>query len=213
MTNYYKTHEEQEIYALSTIDFTNKIVSILFLKGYEDYFKNTEKCFYHSQWERVFIEEDRMILHSSCVDTPYGGILFSGPSGIGKSTQSDLWINHEGAKLVNGDRPIIRKTADVWYAYGSPYAGSSRCHINEKTPVCAIVMLRQAKENSLRKLSLREAMMAVYQNLTIYTWDQVFVEKALDLTTSLIQDIPVYELGCLPEQSAVEVLKQELEEY
>ncbi len=209
----YVDRDSLKEYAISQIDYDSKTVYIQYLKDFERFFSETNNCFYHSQWERVFIEEGRMILHSSCVDTPYGGILFSGPSGIGKSTQSDLWIKYEGAKLINGDRPIIRKTADGWYAYGSPYAGSSRCHINEKTPVRAIVMLRQAKENSLRKLSLREAMIAVYQNLTIYTWDQVFVEKVLDLTTSIIQDIPVYELSCLPEQSAVEVLKKEFEEH
>ena len=202
------THAE---YAISRIDYLGRFVEIQYLPDSRKYFGQTNNCLFHSQWERIMIEEGRTLFHASCIATQYGGILFSGCSGVGKSTQSELWIQKEGAKLINGDRPILSKEDGRWYAYGSPYAGSSKCHINECVPVRCIVMLSQGKRNVLRRLSLGDAFRNVYKNLTVNTWDKVFVSKVLEFISDLIEEIPVYEYSCLPEFSAVEELKNELE--
>ena len=51
------------------------------------------------------------------------GILFSGPSGIGKSTQAALWQRYAGAEIVNGDRALVRP--DTGTVSGVFYAGTS----------------------------------------------------------------------------------------
>lgn len=202
------THAE---YATSRIDYPGRFVEIQYLSNSRKYFGQTNNCLFHSQWERIMIEEGRMLFHASCIATQYGGILFSGRSGIGKSTQSELWIRKEGAKLVNGDRPILSKENDGWYAYGSPYAGSSQCHLNESVPIRCIIMLGQGKKNTLRRLPMGDAFRNVYKNITVNTWDEAFVSKVLDFVSDLIVEIPVYEYSCLPEFSAVDRLKKELE--
>ena len=103
-----------------------------------------------------------MILHASFVSTRYGGLLFSGVSGIGKSTQADLWQRYEGAELLNGDRTVLRRMDGVWTAFGSPYAGSSNCFVNESRPVRAIVLLSQGSACSLRRLSPAAAFRGLY---------------------------------------------------
>ncbi len=198
-------------YAISRIDYPGRYVEVQYLPNSRKYFGQTNNCLFHSQWERIMIEENRVFFHASCIATQYGGILFSGRSGIGKSTQSELWIQKEGAKLINGDRPILGKENDSWYAYGSPYAGSSKCHLNECVPIRCIVMLGRGKRDILRRLSLGDAFRNVYKNLTVNTWDEVFISKVLESISGLIAEIPVYEYSCLPEFSAVEELKNELE--
>lgn len=42
-------------------------------------------------------------LHSAAVQTRFGAILFCGRSGIGKSTQANLWKEYENALILNGD--------------------------------------------------------------------------------------------------------------
>ena len=71
------------------------------------------------------------------------GLLFSGPSVIGKSTQAALWERH-GARLLNGDRTVLGPGPAGWTAWGSPYAGSSRCFCSEQRTIGAIVVLEQA---------------------------------------------------------------------
>ena len=95
------------------------------------------------------IDYNAMILHSSLVDFSGNGIVFTAPSGTGKSTQADLWKKFKGAEILNGDRTIIRKNAN-YEAYGSPYAGSSGIYKNKFVNLKAIVVLRQADENRIQ---------------------------------------------------------------
>ena len=166
--------------------------------------------FFHIGFESILIHKERLCFHAACVDTGLGGILFSGPSGIGKSTQAELWQKHRGAKLINGDRPILSRDNSRWRAWGSPYAGSSKCHVNESCPVAAVVLLRQSPTCRLQRLPAAEAFRGVWSGLTMYSWDKQFVEKAFDLTMELIKTVPVFEFCCTPDQAAVEFLEREL---
>ena len=166
--------------------------------------------FFHLGFEAILAHRGRLCLHASCVDTPLGGLLFSGPSGIGKSTQAALWQTHREAKLLNGDRPILSCEDGKWFAWGSPYAGSSKCHINERCSVSAIVMLQQAEACSLQRLSLPEAFRAVWSGLTLHSWDKAVVEKASALAIELIHTVPVYRFACTPDGHAVDFLEREL---
>ena len=118
--------------------------TIEYLEADRGFFSETANCFSHIALEALLLQRDAMILHASFVSTRYGGLLFSGVSGIGKSTQADLWQRYEGAELLNGDRTVLRRMDGVWTAFGSPYAGSSNCFVNESRPVRAITLLRQA---------------------------------------------------------------------
>ena len=166
--------------------------------------------FSHIDFEYILIRMKRLCLHAACVDTPLGGILFSGPSGIGKSTQAELWCAHRGARQINGDRPILSRDAHGWLAWGSPFAGSSRCHVNENCRVRAIIMLEQSKSCDLRRLNPAEAFRAVWSGLTVHSWDREFMEQAADLTMELIEQVPVYRFACTPEKNAVQYLEEKL---
>ena len=197
-------------YAVTSYNLAERQVLIEYLPEAGKFFNETGNCFFHIGWEKIMIQESRLVLHASCVDTPYGGILFSGPSGIGKSTQSDLWCKYMNSVMINGDRPILYKKEGRWIASGSPYAGSSRCHVNKTCYVNAVVILRQASECSLRQMKAGEAFLKLYSEMTVNSWDKEFVERVCDLTTNLVTNVPVYELSCTPDYQAVEILKNEL---
>lgn len=162
--------------------------------------------------ESLLLNWRGLILHASFVSHNGGGILFSAPSGTGKSTQASLWETYMGARIINGDRTALRKKDGVWTAWGLPYAGTSGIYRNESWPVRAIVLLRQAKENRISGVSHQEALRSLYPELTIHRWDPQFVSKALDLLLELIQQAPVFLLECLPDRGAVELLANKLSE-
>lgn len=168
-------------------------------------------CFSFSGWEALLLREHRLLLHAACVDTPLGGLLFSGSSGVGKSTQAELWQQYAGARLINGDRPVLQKTAEGWRAWGSPYAGSSHCFLNESCPVRAVILLCQASQCSLRRLGGGEAFRGVFAGITANSWDRDSVLLACQLAEELIEDVPVYQFSCTPDRAAVELLRTELE--
>ena len=197
-------------YALAQYDHTNGRILIVCLPKGAHCVSEIRNSFFHLGFESILIHRNRLCLHASCVDTPLGGLLFSGPSGIGKSTQADQWVNYRGAEQINGDRPILSKDGGGWLAWGSPYAGSSKCHVNKNCPVSAIIMLQQDKTCHLQRLSLPEAFRAVWSGLTLHSWDKACVEKALDLTMDLIGTVPVFRFACTPDLAAVEFLEREL---
>ena len=75
-------------------------------------------------------------------------ILFSGPSGIGKSTQAGLWTKYRKARVINGDRTLLKKENGRWMSLGWPICGSSEICYNEAYPVKAVIFLGQGNDQS-----------------------------------------------------------------
>lgn len=199
------------VYAYSRMLPVEEHVKIFYLKGNEEYFDGMNNSFFHSGWEQILLWKNRMILHASLIDTAYGGILFSGVSGAGKTTQAELWMKWEQARQINGDRPILYKSDKGWLGCGSPYAGSSECYINECIPIKTIILLEQGTQTSLQRVSITEAVKRIYANSTVYTWNKEYVEKLLNLIMILVQEIPVYRLINRADHDSVEIVKKELQ--
>lgn len=183
--------------------------TIEYLEADRGFFSETANCFSHIALEALLLQRDAMILHASFVSTRYGGLLFSGVSGIGKSTQADLWQRYEGAELLNGDRTVLRCMDSVWTAFGSPYAGSSNCFVNESRPVRAIVLLSQGSACSLRRLSPAGRVPRPVCGNDRQPMGRPLCRAGLRPAAAL--DVPVYALTCTPDRAAVDCLKAELE--
>ena len=204
---FYEMPHDPVCYAVAKYDYLNGKICVKYLASYRRCVSELRNCFYHIGLESVLLEHNRICLHASCVTTQLGGLLFSGVSGVGKSTQAKLWCEAGKGRQINGDRPILSLELDSWRAWGSPYAGSSKCHVNENCEITAILMLKQDEECFLRRLSKPEAFRALWSGLTVHNWDKNFIEKASALTIDLIRSVPVYEFGCIPTYEAVEYLE------
>lgn len=161
-------------------------------------------------FEDVLINHQGFILHSSFISWQNNGILFTAPSGTGKSTQADLWKKYEDADIYNGDRTIIRKIDGKYYGFGSPYAGSSGIYRNESAPIKAIVVIEQGPDNVIRRLHGREAFLPLFRETLMNTWNKEYMEKMTDLLMDASCQIPVYHLSCRPDQDAVNTVKNEI---
>ena len=151
----------------------------------------------------------QLVLHSSYVLPPNGkAVLFSGPSGIGKSTQAALWQQYAGADVINGDRTLIR--TDDLTANGVFYSGTSGICKNVTAPLRAIVLLDKADENTLRRAGAKEAFAAVLSQCSYYQWDAESAIHMTDLVAGLVQRADVYRLSCRADKGAVRLLQNEL---
>lgn len=162
--------------------------------------------------ERRMLERDSLILH--CAYLCYRGqaILFSGPSGIGKSTQANLWQTFRGAEIRNGDRALLCRRAETWTACGWPVCGSSGiCRLGD-APIQAVVMLEQGASNHAQRLTPVQAFSLLYAQTTINRWNAAAVTHSMDLLESLITQVPVYRLTCTPTEGAVDCLESALDE-
>ena len=210
LRSFFDAMRDPEPYAVAEYDRENGLIRIDCLARGAYCISDIHNSFFHIDFEAMLMDRQRLCLHAACVDTHLGGILFSGPSGIGKSTQAQLWCSHRGARQINGDRPILSGNGGDWLAWGSPYAGSSGCHLNEHARIRAIVMLEQGQSCRVCRLNVPEAFRAVWSGLTIHSWDKNMMEQALDLIMDLIREVPVYRFVCTADENAVQYLEAEL---
>lgn len=158
------------------------------------------KVFYsHVIWKRM------IQLHCSTIDFRGKGILFLGPSGIGKTTQAELWNQYRGAKIINGDIGFAQETKEGFLAWGTPWHGSSPYCENTSVLLHAMVVLKQAPENKIRRLDGFEKVKEVADSIFYPTWLENGMELCLEVLNHLLERVPVYELSCRPDEEAVRI--------
>lgn len=157
----------------------------------------------------IFADAGMLVLHSAYIVTPAGeAILFSGPSGIGKSTQAALWERFAGAQVINGDRALLdvdRKTAN-----GIFYSGTSGICRNVTAPIRAIVLLGQSDENRIFVPSPQAAFAGVLSQCAYYDWDALSATNMTGCVARLVSDVPVLHFDCRADASAVRALQEHL---
>ncbi len=154
----------------------------------------------------VLLKKNRMILHASYIDCNGQGIIFTAPSGTGKSTQADLWHAHRGAQILNGDRAVVGLRGDRPYVFGFPMSGSSPYCENRTLPLCCVVSLLQGPENTIRRLKGRDALRVLLNGTYADPKYPGDLPRNMDVAADLLS-VPVFELSCRPDVGAVEALE------
>ena len=146
-----------------------------------------------------------LFFHASCIEYRGQAILFTAPSGTGKSTQAELWKQYRGAQVLNGDKAAV-SLREAPMAHGIPFSGTSGICRAFSLPLRAVVVLSQAPENTVRRMKPVEIVTALCPN--------VFADKTVpeewSMTLTLLLDlaaaVPVYALACTPDERAVTAL-------
>ena len=160
--------------------------------------------------EHLVAQAGGFLFHCSYIDIGGKGILFTAPSGTGKSTQAELWAEHRDAEIINGDRAAVCANGSGIMAEGIPLCGSSS-HCSSRTlPIAAIVYLSQAPKTVIRKLRGVEAFSKIWEGVSINTWIREDVEAVSNAVLRTAAEIPVYHLACTPDESAVIALEEAL---
>lgn len=145
-----------------------------------------------------------LFLHASAVVYNGRAYLFSGHCGAGKSTHTRLWQSTfgEDARVINDDKPALRRLDGKWYAYGTPWCGKDGININEKAPLGGICFVKQAKENKIRRLNDIEALQRIMAQTARKFPDVKLLDEMLRHLELLLNEIPMYELENLPVPDA-----------
>lgn len=158
--------------------------------------------FYHQ-----ILKFNGLMLHSSAVELDGKAYLFSGQSGMGKSTHTKFWqqLFGENAKVFNDDKPALRRLEDRWYAYGTPWCGKDGININAKVPIAGICFLQRGEENKIRRLSKKEATFFIISQTMRWFKKEQNLDMMLNCVNRLVAEIPIYELFNKPEISAAQL--------
>lgn len=148
---------------------------------------------------------DAFLLHAAVIEYEGIGYAFSAKSGVGKTTHIKLWRERFGdaVHIVNGDKPIIRFEDGKVFAYGTPWCGKERYHLNDRCELKNVCFVERANSNSIVSLSNQDALLRLFPQILLYRKgnDNLKVLERLDRFMRLES---FYLLGCTPTVEAAE---------
>lgn len=199
-------------------EIDHKNITVEILNDFKDMFKVDTMFWSLLALEKHMIKKNALIFHCAYTSYKDKAILFSGPSGIGKSTQADLWEKNRGAEILNGDKCLISpqnisqkyEKENEWYAFGWPVCGSSEICLNQNKKLGSIVFLKQGKRNEVVKLNQVESVKKIISQSTINYWNADFVNCAFSIAEDISKIIDIYQLTCNQDIGAVDILEKNL---
>lgn len=177
-------------------EYYNGKVRVTYKEECRDYVLRSDNMLNLIGFGEIAKMSNEFILHCSYIEVNGRAILFSGRSGIGKSTRASLWEKEFNSKTINGDKALLSIKDNNVYASGLPIAGSSGVFTNKTLSVDAIVFLGKAEENVTVRLDGSMAFKELYNNMIINNWNSAFCDSAAEFITSVIQRVPVYYSAC-----------------
>ncbi len=156
----------------------------------------------------LMLEKDAFVLHASYTVTDGRALLITAPSGTGKSTLAEHWINTVGGEIINGDRVLITKTNGSFYANGIYVSGTSGiCH-NVTAPIGLITLLEQGKQNKIVPLRAHELFMRIVCQCSYDEKDPASCAEITSLVADLINCNDVCCYSCTNSHEAAEELEK-----
>ena len=173
---------------------------VLDSKNYPDAYLKSLSVY--RQIARKILEYDGIILHASVIEKDGKAYAFTAPSGTGKSTHCRLWLDvFPDARIINGDKPLIRYIDGKLYAYGTPWCGKENYNINTKAELSSICFLSRGNENSITAIDKNAALKKIFSQLLLpETMSQS--ENFFNMLTLICEKVKFFHLQCNMEKEA-----------
>jgi len=149
------------------------------------------------------VSQNAIMIHSSGIVDRDKGRLFSGFSGVGKSTMAGIW-NTNGNTIINDDRLFLSIENARVIMHNTPmfYEDEHRAH-----ELNAIYLLKQTKENCIRRLTDAEAVSRFLAFCIQHGYNKEYLEHHLTTVFDIYNRIPIYELGFKPDADIIEFIR------
>ena len=171
----------------------------------------TAEWFVRIAVECMLIHRGYVSLHSAAVEVNGAAYAFTGPSGMGKSTRAQAWIDALDAKLINGDRPLIN--VRQMELYGVPWDGKEQCFRNVKYPLKAIFEVRRFETSVYaRKMTTMQRRKVLMQQCFIPMWDTETAAIQIANINKLITKGNIIRIFCGPESKDAMALFNAIQE-
>ena len=154
--------------------------------------------------------------------------LFSGHSGMGKSTHTNLWKEQFGTEIINGDLNLIGwsngEQTNIGQSvdkpcskghpivYGMPWCGTSGIASTKSYPLGGIVLLGRSDNDHFEPLTNDQKIVRVMQRMISPVWTEDMLETNLKCAAKLAKEVPIYYLLCTKEPSAAQVMKAQIDQ-
>jgi hypothetical protein len=141
----------------------------------------------------LLAREGGFLLHAASAVRDGEAHIFTGRSGAGKTTLSRLAPND--VKLLTDEVSYVRKSAQGYTAYGTPFAGElAKAGENISAPLSAVYLLIQGPENRLEPMDEAEAVRTLMRNILFFAQDEAVVQSVFKSACEFAAKVPVYRM-------------------
>lgn len=158
-------------------------------------------------FSNIIIVNSGLIVHSSAIHYRNNGIIFSAPSGTGKSTHTRFWRNNLNAGIINDDAPALIPEENKVMVCGTPWSGSTDLFENISVPLKAIVILSRHHQNEICEMSRTDLVYKLFPRCLLPYYNPRLMDMAFDNFKRIIDVVQVYHLKCTPTLEAAKMVK------
>ena len=147
---------------------------------------------------------ETILLHGATLRVKNKAFAFCAPSGTGKTTHIKLWLSlfKDEVTVLNGDKPLLRKTEEGFTVYGTPWCGKEGWNENAKATLSAICFLERGETNAIRRLTAEEALSRIFEQL-VKPQGALGIDTLLAVVDGLLSTVPMFLLSCnISEEAA-----------
>lgn len=152
-------------------------------------------------------------LHSTSILYKDKAWLFSGHSGMGKSTHAHLWEESFGTPILNGDLNLLAMQDGKPVIHGIPWCGTSEISDTKTHPLGGITLLNRAQTNFVTELSPDQQILLVDQRLISHSWTPQLFDQNLEVIKKIAPEILICKLNCTKDPEAARVMRERIDQF
>ena len=154
-----------------------------------------------------------LFLHSASLFYQGKAWLFSGSSGTGKSTHTNLWHKLFGTPVLNGDLNLLAVKDGKPLLYGTPWCGTSGISDSGSYPLGGIVLLKQDTSEHLDILSPDEQLLGLLRRIISPSETASALCQNMEILRQICEGIPVWRLHCTKNPDAALYIKEKIDAF
>lgn len=148
-----------------------------------------------------------IMLHACGVNDRGKGYIFTGRSGAGKSTISQLWAASEGVSVLSDERVIVRQHDGRFWVYGTPWYGDAKIASPEAAPLERIFVIEHGTKNQAVPLKRSSAVSELFARSFPTFWDTEGLAFTLAFLEQMTQTIPSCALNFVPDSEVIDFVR------
>jgi hypothetical protein len=148
-----------------------------------------------------------VILHACGFARDGKGFVFTGPSGVGKSTLAAALSKDPSLTILGEDQVLLRRIEDRFWIFGTPWHVNSDLCSPLGVPLEKVFFLERKGINDTRRLTPAEGVLRLLQTAFIPYYRSDALEQILARMSLLAEEIPFHSLSYLLGEDIDNIVK------
>jgi hypothetical protein len=158
----------------------------------------------------IAINNNYLPIHASALKIDDYGILLSGPSKSGKSTQTKYFLEEfPESFVVNEDKPLICLEDNEVYFYGSPWSGKNVINSNQRVRLDYILFLHKSNKTDILEIEKQSKIKELMRNIH-RPGDEISIDNMFFLIDNLLKKVKILDFNCVNSSLSAQVFKEYL---